>query len=60
MNEETLLHDAKLTPGLVTCQAPGCIDGYNDGEKCDTCWGSGLVSEGEPGSGEYEVSEAEM
>ncbi|QNR65154.1 hypothetical protein IAQ67_14650 [Paenibacillus peoriae] len=60
MIEETLLHDAKWTPDLLTCQAPGCINGYNDGEKCDTCWGSGLVSEGEPGSKGYEVPETEM
>ncbi|CCC86314.1 hypothetical protein PPM_p0164 (plasmid) [Paenibacillus polymyxa M1] len=59
MNEETLLHAAKRTHGLVTCQSPGCIDGYNDGEKCDICWGTGLVSAGEPGSEEYEVYKTE-
>ncbi|MEK5183284.1 hypothetical protein [Paenibacillus sp. FSL P4-0288] len=43
------------TPQLVTCQAEGCIDGQVDGEQCDICAGSSLVSEGEPGSESYEL-----
>lgn len=36
-------------PDLVTCQVcqGSC---YKDGEKCLGCWGTGLVSEGEPES----------
>ncbi|WP_054029181.1 hypothetical protein [Bacillus sp. FJAT-28004] len=37
------------TPELVSCQPCGG-EGVKDGEKCDTCCGSGLVSDGEPGS----------
>ncbi|WP_240416604.1 hypothetical protein [Paenibacillus periandrae] len=45
--------EIETVPELVTCQADGCINGYVEGEKCDTCWGTSLVSQGQPGSDSY-------
>ena len=39
-------------PELVVCQDCGGTCQRN-GEKCDTCWGTGCVSDGEPGSERY-------
>ncbi|MEK3987869.1 hypothetical protein MHB77_31590 [Paenibacillus sp. FSL K6-3166] len=47
--------ESNIVPSLVTCQAEGCVDGQVDGEQCDFCAGTSLVSEGEPGSESYDL-----
>lgn len=49
--EGNLMHLLEEVPRLVSCKPCGG-SGDSNGEKCDICSGSGLVSEGETGSEE--------